>query len=87
MMLVHCFLLGGLAFGGARLLVLSWWFLVLLHKEIDHYSWTFLLYFFGLCATVMPIGQCVVAETECNWYLGDVTICSLSKKIVSLGRN
>ena len=27
----------------------------------------------------MPLGQCVIAEAGCNWYLRDINICSLSK--------
>jgi hypothetical protein len=30
----------------------------------------------------MPLGQCVIVETGCNWYLGDINICSLSKKLI-----
>jgi hypothetical protein len=41
MALVHCFFLGGVAFGEAELLVLSWVVLVLLLQEIDHCSGTF----------------------------------------------
>jgi hypothetical protein len=28
----------------------------------------------------MPLGQCIFAETRCNWYLHDINICSLSKE-------
>jgi hypothetical protein len=27
----------------------------------------------------MSLGHCIVAEAECNWYLLDINICSLSK--------
>jgi hypothetical protein len=33
MVLVHCFLLGGIAFGEAELLVLSWWWLCCCYTE------------------------------------------------------
>jgi hypothetical protein len=39
-------------------------------KEIDYCSETFLLleffFFFGLCASVMPLGQYIVAKAGCN---------------------
>jgi hypothetical protein len=41
----------------------------LLFQEIDHCSETFsffIILFFLLCTTVMPIGQYVVAEAGCN---------------------
>jgi hypothetical protein len=37
-------------------------------------------FFFWLCASAVPLGQCVVAEAGCNWYLRDINIYSLSKK-------
>jgi hypothetical protein len=64
-MLVHCFLLEGVAFREARLLMLSWWCLALLLQEIDHYSETFLfviLLIFWLCASILPVGHRVVAR-------------------------
>jgi hypothetical protein len=32
-----------------------------------------------LCASVLPLGHCVVAEAGCNWYRLDINIYSLSK--------
>jgi hypothetical protein len=31
----------------------------------------------------MLLGHGVVAETGCNWYLRDINICSLSKKVLA----
>jgi hypothetical protein len=53
--------------------------LVLLLQEIDHFSVTFLICNFFLCASVLSLGQCVITEAGCNWYLLDINICSLSK--------
>jgi hypothetical protein len=52
--LVHYFLLKGIAFGEASLLVLSWWRFTLLLQEIDHCSRTFLfaIFLFWLCASL-----------------------------------
>jgi hypothetical protein len=36
---------------------------------------------FWLCASVLPLGYCVVAEAGCNWYLHDINIFLLSKKL------
>jgi hypothetical protein len=33
-----------------------------------------------MCASFKLLGHDVVAEAKCNWYLRDITICSLSKK-------
>jgi hypothetical protein len=35
----------------------------------------------------MSLGQCVVAEAECNWHLYDINIYSLSKNICTVGRS
>ena len=37
-------------------------------------------FIFWLCASILPLGHCVVAEAECNWYLRDINIFPLSKK-------
>jgi hypothetical protein len=43
--------------------------LVLVLQEIDYFSGTFLcISFFWLCASVILLGQCVVAEAGCNWF-------------------
>jgi hypothetical protein len=42
----------------------------------------FFLAFFWLCASVLSLGYCIVAEAECNWYLRDINIFPLSKKDV-----
>jgi len=39
------------------------------------------LFVVGLCASVMSLGHFVVAEVRCNWYLRDINIFLLSKKI------
>jgi hypothetical protein len=61
--------------------------LVLLLQGMNHYSGTFLFLFynsfFWLCASVLLLGHCVVAEAECNWYLLNINIYSLSKKKVA----
>jgi hypothetical protein len=85
--LVLCSLLGGAAYGEARLVVLSMWCLVLLLQGIDRCSGAFLfiiLLLFWLCASLMPLGQCVVAQARCYWYLLDINICSLSNKMYML---
>jgi hypothetical protein len=80
MVLVLCSLLGGVAFGEDGLLVLSWWCLDSCFKELITVAKLFFLVFslfFWLCASVMPLGQCVVAEAGYNWYLHNINICSL----------
>jgi len=46
---------------------------VLLFQQMGHCSGTSLFcnssLFFWLCISVWPLGQCVVAEVVCNWYL------------------
>jgi hypothetical protein len=58
--------------------------LVLLLQGIYHcsgpFSFSVILLFFWLCASVLPLGHCVVAEAGCNWYRLDINIYSLSKK-------
>jgi hypothetical protein len=51
-------------------------------QGIDHYSGTFFnsSFFFWLCASVIPLEQCVVAEAGYNWYLRDIITCFLLKK-------
>jgi hypothetical protein len=41
------------------------------------FSFFTILLFFWLCASVIPLGQCIVAEAECNWYHRDINIYSL----------
>jgi hypothetical protein len=36
-----------------------------------------------MCASIMPLGHCVVAKARCNWYLRDINIYSLSKKMAT----
>jgi hypothetical protein len=43
-----------------------------------------LLLLFWLCASVLPLGYCVVADAGCNWYLHDINIFPLSKKCRNL---
>jgi hypothetical protein len=84
MALVHCFLLGGVACGVFGLRVLSRRRLFYSYKEQITVARLFFVFFFflfrGLCASVMSLGHCVVAEAGCNWYLLDINICSFSKK-------
>jgi hypothetical protein len=40
----------------------------------------FVILFFWLCASAISLGQCVVVETKCNWYLRGINIYSLLKK-------
>jgi hypothetical protein len=50
---------------------------VLLLEGIDHCSDIFFLLcnsFFWLCASVMSLGNYIVAEIECDWYLYDINI-------------
>jgi hypothetical protein len=50
---------------------------------ISSVAWLLFLQFFfrfWLCASVMPLGQCIVTETECNWYLRDINICFFCQK-------
>jgi hypothetical protein len=53
-------------------------------QGIYHCSWAFsfsvILLFFWLCASVLPQGHCVVVEAGCNWYHLGINIYSLSKK-------
>jgi hypothetical protein len=67
-MLVHCFLPEGVAVEEARLLVLSWWCFFCCYKEwITLADFSFLeFFFFWMCASVMPLGHCVIAEARCN---------------------
>jgi hypothetical protein len=44
------------------------------------------LFFFWLCASVLPLGCCVVAETRCNWYLL-ILIYTLYRKNILLEAN
>jgi hypothetical protein len=79
--LVHCSLLGGVAFEEAGLLVLSWLCQYCCSKKhITLAGLFFVILLFWLCASVISLGQCVVAEAGCNWYLRDINIYSLSKK-------
>jgi hypothetical protein len=39
-----------------------------------------------MCASVLPLGYCVVAEPGCNWYYSDINIYSLLKNIQLLQR-
>jgi hypothetical protein len=77
MVLVLCFLLGGVIYGEAGLLVLSWWCLYCYFKELITIAGLFffiiLLSFIWLCIR-MPLGKYVVAEAGCNWYLDDINI-------------
>jgi hypothetical protein len=56
---------------------------VLQLQATDLCSMTFLSFsssfFRRMCASVMPLGHCVVAKATCNWYLCDINICSLLK--------
>jgi hypothetical protein len=56
---------------------------VLLLQGTDHCSRTFLFFVFFLfwmCVSVVPLGYCVVAEAEYNWYLLNNNIYFLLKK-------
>jgi hypothetical protein len=81
---VHCFLLGGVSYGEADLLVLSWWCQCCYFKFSIFVAGLLFFYisfsFFWLCASFIPLGHDVVAEAGCNWYLHDINKCSLSKK-------
>ena len=44
------------------------------------FSFSLIYLFFWLCASARSFGLAVVAEAECNWYLRDINIYSLSKK-------
>jgi hypothetical protein len=82
--LVHCSLLGGIAFWRCWTFGVVLVVLVLLLQGIYHcsgaFSFSVILLLFLLCASVLPLGHCVVAETGCNWYRLDINIYSLSKK-------
>jgi hypothetical protein len=53
---------------------------VLQLQEIDHCSVTLLIfYILRLCASVLPLGLCVVVEAGCNWYLYDINILFIEK--------
>jgi hypothetical protein len=85
--LVHCYLFGGVAFGEAKLLVLSWWCYYCCFKEWITVASVFffvILLAFWLYASVMSLGQCVVVEARCNWCLRNINICSLSKKLPAI---
>jgi hypothetical protein len=60
---------------------------VLLLREIDNcnriFSFYIFILFFWLCASVMLLEHYVIAEAECNWYILDINIFSLSKKNVN----
>ena len=68
--LEHCSFLGGVSFGEAGLLGTVLVVLGLLLQGTDHCSGTFLFCnsssFSGLCVSVWPPGQHVVAEARCN---------------------
>ena len=55
---------------------------VLLLQGLELYSgsFSFLFYFFEAVCIRQALGLCVVAEAECNCYLRDINIYSLSKK-------
>jgi hypothetical protein len=57
---------------------------VLLLREIDHCSGAFSFYvillLFWLCASIMLLGHCFVAEARCNWYLFYINVFPLSEK-------
>jgi hypothetical protein len=74
--LVRCFILEGVAFEEARLLMF-----VLLLQRINHCSMTyiFVVLIFWLCTSILPLEHWVVAEAESNWYLHDINIYSLQK--------
>jgi hypothetical protein len=62
---------------------------VLLLLGLEHRSgcFIFLVSFFWLCASILPLGYCIVVEAGCNWYNLDINIYSLSKKMyVKRGR-
>jgi hypothetical protein len=54
--------------------------LLLLGLEYHVFFFLVSFVFFWLGASVLPLGYCVVAEAECNWYLS-ILIYSLYKKI------
>ena len=88
-LLVHWFLLGGVAFEEFGLRVLSRWWFVLQLQGIDHCSGIFfllLLIVFWMCVSVMFLRYCVVVEAGCNWYLRDINIFSLSKNVLPAHR-
>jgi hypothetical protein len=68
---MHCFLLEGVAFGEAGLLVLSWWALCCCYNElitVPALLFFLILLFLAVCIRIAS-----------NWYLLDINICSLSK--------
>jgi hypothetical protein len=80
---VHCSLLRDITFGDNGFLILSWCCLVRCYKEYVTVAGLFPLYnssfYFWLCASVLLIGHCVVADAGCNWYLRDINIFHVSK--------
>jgi hypothetical protein len=63
--------------------------LVLLLQGIDYRSGLFFYCnssFFGMCASIMPLGHHVVAEARCSCYLCDINIFPLSKKECTIER-
>jgi hypothetical protein len=53
-------------------------------QEIDQCRRTFLFSNSFFCASLMSLEHCVIAAVVCNWYLHDINLCSLSKKIYLL---
>jgi hypothetical protein len=66
---MHCFLLGGVAYGEADLLMLSWWCQCWCFKFSISIAGLFFFCisfsFFWLCASFMLFGHDVVAEAGC----------------------
>jgi hypothetical protein len=77
--LMHCFLLGGLAFREDGFLVFVLVVCGLLLQDIDHYSGNFfyVILFFWLCTSILPLGPYIIGEVECNWYFLDINIFPL----------
>lgn len=80
---VHCFLLGGVVYGEADFLMLSWWCQCCCFKFSISVAGLFifvnLLSFLAVCILYV-IRVYVIADTMCNRYLRDINICFLSKK-------
>ena len=57
---------------------------VLLLLRLEYRSGTFIFFSYfslvWLCASVLPLWYCVVAEAGCIWYLFDINKFPLSKK-------
>jgi hypothetical protein len=79
MALVHCFLLGSVL---EKLNLLSWWCLDYFYKELITVVGLFFYVVLFLCASVMPLRHCVVAEAKCNWYFRDIIVHFLSKQLI-----